>query len=455
MEIPTIAEIWETVGSEFLIFVMTFFVAAIIQVVSKKEVRTVVNSKQCVDVEADTAVPDVRGGRSVDFNIVKPEYAGKRQLGSGVSEKLLEDIMASLRNGTPHFLHIFQLYEELRDGYDCVRDLCRRCRVQPLDFFGLLVHGAVRSGTYEVVTVVLDDMDKAGVVRTVGFFEGLMKVLACQKNFRVALTVYDRMEADGLQPSVVTCSCVVRFAAEVQEFDRAISCFNRLASMTTPSIRAYMTILRVHARKSDWKSSRDVVRHMLDRRAELDSLVLNVAFATGIAADEVSDVHCMIEEVEGLCPGVLDVVSYNTLVKGYAQRSDAKSAVALLNHMQQHGPLPNVITFNTAMDATVRGGCVGSRAPDAWELFQLLRLRGLEADKFTCSILVKGLTKEPTADRVSICLGLVASVDGQLEGKLRRSLYMSLLEAAYSLQDRSVANKVSAQMARFGLGRAR
>ena len=37
------------------------------------------------------------------------------------------------------------------------------------------------------------------------------------------------------------------------------------------------------------KSSRDVVRHMLDRKAELDSLVLNVAFATGIAADQVPD----------------------------------------------------------------------------------------------------------------------------------------------------------------------
>ena len=78
----------------------------------------------------------------------------------------------------------------------------------------------------------------------------------------------------------------MRFKAEVQEFDRAISCFDRLASMTTPSIRAYMTILRVHARRCDWKSSRDVVRHMLDRKAELDSLVLNVAFATGIAADQ-------------------------------------------------------------------------------------------------------------------------------------------------------------------------
>ena len=48
-----------------------------------------------------------------------------------------------------------------------------------------------------------------------------------------------------------------------------------------------MTILRVHARQCDWKSPRDVVRHMLDRKAELDSLVLNVAFATGIAADQV------------------------------------------------------------------------------------------------------------------------------------------------------------------------
>ena len=50
-----------------------------------------------------------------------------------------------------------------------------------------------------------------------------------------------------------------------------------------------MTILGLHARRCDWKSSQDVVRHMLDRKAELDSLVLNVAFATGIAANQVPD----------------------------------------------------------------------------------------------------------------------------------------------------------------------
>ena len=48
--LPAIAEIWEFIGSELLIFVVTFFVAGIIQVVSKKGVRKTVKSKKGVEV---------------------------------------------------------------------------------------------------------------------------------------------------------------------------------------------------------------------------------------------------------------------------------------------------------------------------------------------------------------------------------------------------------------------
>merc|ERR1719284_1549013 len=112
-----------------------------------------------------------------------------------------------------------------------------------------------------------------------------MKLLAGKRQHPLALDVYDRLVADGHEPSAVTCSCLINFAAEVGDQDRAISFFEKLSSISTPSIRACMTVLRVHAKRQDWESSLATLRQMKRRGVDPDSLVLNFALATGVAAD--------------------------------------------------------------------------------------------------------------------------------------------------------------------------
>merc|ERR1740133_150359 len=101
-----------------------------------------------------------------------------------------------------------------------------------------------------------------------------MKQLAGQKHHHFALAMYDRLVGDGLEPSAVTCSCLISFAAEVGEFARAIGFFEKLASMTTPSIRAYMTVLRVHAKQRDWTRTLAIFHNMQKLDVKVDHLVL-------------------------------------------------------------------------------------------------------------------------------------------------------------------------------------
>merc|ERR1719254_148279 len=100
-----------------------------------------------------------------------------------------------------------------------------------------------------------------------------------------------------------------------------------LSSMTTPSIRAYMTVLRVHANRRDWSASLDLYHDMISRGVKPDSLVLNFILATGVAADQLDAAVALIEEAENLSPPIPDVVSYNTIVKGYTQRGDVEGAI--------------------------------------------------------------------------------------------------------------------------------
>merc|ERR1719221_2143846 len=107
--------------------------------------------------------------------------------------------------------------------------------------------------------------------------------------------------------------------------------------MTTPSIRAYMTVLRVHAKRLDWAASLAVFREMRERGVKRDSLVLNFVLATGVSADQVEEAASLVEEVHQDSPSILDVVSYNTVVKSFAKSASKEYVPEVLALLAEVG----------------------------------------------------------------------------------------------------------------------
>jgi pentatricopeptide repeat protein len=265
------------------------------------------------------------------------------------------------------------MYKEMKANgeYKAIKDLARLSRKRPTDVFTMLVQCAGSVGRPELVEVLLDDMTAAQIERPLAFYESTMKMLASKKCYKEAMAVCSRLEADGLEPSPVTLSCLISFAVEIGEADRAIGFFERLAACSMPSIRAYMTIFRVHSRRQDWTKSLALIRDMQNRQAPIDSLVLNIALSTAVAA--ASSTHstavaaCQLDAAKALLTdfatiGLADVVSYNTVLKGLAQQKAAEQALSLLEEMCKTGVKPNSITFNTTIDAAVRS----EQISDAW-----------------------------------------------------------------------------------------
>jgi len=310
---------------------------------------------------------------------------------------------------------------------------------------------AVRAGRHHFVEALLDDMVEQGVPRPLTLYESAMKQLAGQKQYHLALSMYDRLRADGFWPSPVTCSCLIVFAAEVGELQRAVEFFESLSATTTPSIRAYMTVLRVHSKRQDFPSSLATFRDMQKRCSRVDSLALNVVLATGVTADQLQVVEDLVKEADATTPPMADTVSYNTLMKAYAQRGDAQGAAKALASMKARKLKPNAITYNTAMDATIRGG----KPQEAWSILKEMREASIKPDKFTCSIFVKGLANNPTESQVTDALQLLREMDGAVDSSLRSVLYHAIFEAAMHVGSQcsgpELAAKVFGQMRTHGV----
>merc|ERR550532_1053821 len=154
---------------------------------------------------------------------------------------------------------------------------------------------------------------------------------------------------------------------------------------------------------------------MRDRGVKVDTLALNILLATSVATNHIGESEQLLAEVDMPESRVADVVSYNTLIKGHAQNNDFGGAAGVLKKMRENGVQPNSITFNSAMDAAVRG----QEGAAAWHLLESMRRAGIRPDKCTATILVKDLSRDQTPTKLREALRLMQEVSAQCDKSLK------------------------------------
>jgi len=371
--------------------------------------------------------PEIKKGRSLPCIMVSEIMAiGKEQL--------------TLRSAGRAVAIHEKLLGMARDGFGIV-DAALAAGYQPVDYYTTLVCCIMKLGRCQLVHDIVEEMKEQGVTRTIDFYEVAMRQLAGNKQPRLALGVYEQLAADGLKPSPVTYSCLIGFALSINDLKLANQFFERLSALTTPSIRAYMTMLRFHGKRQDWNSSLALFRDMQCRGVDIDSIALNVVLATGITAGEAIIVEDLLSEVEMSTPAIVDVISYNTVIKCFAQEGNVQAAWRLIERIRNRGLQPNAITFNSAIDAAVRSAEVS----EVWRTLLEMRAAGLRPDQYTCSIVVKGLRQALTADHILACLNLLLEADAVCDMPLKVKLYHVVEGAAFDLGDASVLRQVFEQ----------
>jgi pentatricopeptide repeat protein len=312
-------------------------------------------------------------------------------------------------------------------------------------FYQSLIQCACRGGQPELVESILKDMEAIGCPRSIEFYESAMRLLAAKKSFKEALAVHAWLERDGFVASAVTQSCLVSFAAELGQDEKTIHFFENLCKAGPPSLRACMVVLRAHAKRQDWEASVSRFRRMLDLGVEVDGLCLNIVLATGVAAGKVGEAEDFLKEAA--VAQLADTISYNTILKGLAQKGLIDRATKLFETMENQSA-PNLITYNTMIDAAVR-----SRNVDlAWQLYdQMHRTPELQPDKCTCSTLVKALQHRPSRQQVKRVLELVTAVLDQCQKDLAGRLLSGVLYAALRISDLGLALETKAWILDKGL----
>mmetsp|Transcript_11857 Transcript_11857/g.21656 ORF Transcript_11857/g.21656 Transcript_11857/m.21656 type:complete len:852 (-) Transcript_11857:63-2618(-) len=236
---------------------------------------------------------------------------------------------------------------------------------------------------------VLRDMRRWGFKRSTALYGSLIRLFIGAHLSADALWLYGLMNSDGCVPDSAIYLCLFNAAIGCNSAEQALGFFAELRLRGETTVKMHMAVLRIFSANKDWQSAVDLVLNVKERDPPPDVLLLNHVLGLCVSLGAVAPA----EKIVKVYAETVDIVSCNILLKGYVKDGSILSARGLLRRMQESGPEPNLITFNTAMDAEVKAMRRES-SPNLltiWALMDQLESMGLQADRYTCSTLLKGM----------------------------------------------------------------
>merc|ERR1719482_1911779 len=202
-------------------------------------------------------------------------------------------------------------HEQFTRALRLYRDLVKSGRDKEIHdeaFYTALVESSIRVGKADVAEQVIVRMHENGMVPSVQFLQSLLKLFAARTNFDL-------------------------------------------------SGRDVLPLLRLHARKRDYAGAAEDLRDIFRKGWEVEAIVLNTVLAVCVHAPDMLVMEELVRETKEYelkrSVQVLDIVSYNTLIKSAARRGDVHKCFELLDMIQAAQLEADDVTFSTLLDVCI------------------------------------------------------------------------------------------------------
>jgi len=221
-------------------------------------------------------------------------------------------------------------------------------------FYTALVEAAIRVGKADVAEQIIQRMHDNRMLPSVEFLQSVLKLFAARKCFTQCLHVWDLFEP---RPDQVIYSCLSLAAAESGNTELSrdfVTMSQKHFKMTT---RDYIPLFRGLSRKKDYESAVNDLRNVMKSNVEIENIGFNTVLSICVHAPDVTLVETMIAEMRAYenekGVEVVDIVSYNTLMKASAKNRDVSKCFSVLAEIQKMKLEPDDVTFSTLLDICI------------------------------------------------------------------------------------------------------
>jgi pentatricopeptide repeat protein len=167
-----------------------------------------------------------------------------------------------------------------------------------------------------------------------------------------AQKVFDKLTA---QNNVVLWTAMIAGYTQKGCIDEALKLFLLMQRAgVKPNQFTYPTVLRACANLASMEVGKQVHCHIIKTGAASDTFVASTIVDMYIKCGSLADGQRGFDRIPRR-----DIVSWNTMIAGYAQHGYVDQALEIFEQMQQCGMKPNHVTFVAVLCACSHGGLVG------------------------------------------------------------------------------------------------
>jgi pentatricopeptide repeat protein len=223
---------------------------------------------------------------------------------------------------------------------------------------------------------------RANMQMTIALYSALMKVYAYSSMYDKACDIYDMVRADGLEPDPMMYGCLMKFAVECDRTELSQELFRK-----TPQaeIQNYMSLIRSAGRSKDVNRAFEILEDLKKSNISLDIAAYNCVLDVCVICGDMKRAEALCDDMRKISK--LDMITYNTLLKGYCGQGDLQGARKLLREMESLGHKPNDVSFNCMINAAVKAG----NMRDAWDIVASMEKSGIPVDHYTVSTMMKAM----------------------------------------------------------------
>jgi pentatricopeptide repeat protein len=215
-------------------------------------------------------------------------------------------------------------------------------------------------------------------------YSALMKVYSYCNMYNEACDLYEQIRADKLEPDTVMYGCLMKFSAECGRTDLTKELSTKIGGL---DIYHHMSLIRAAGQDKDVSKAFTILGKLQKTEAHIDTAVYNAVLDVCSSVGDMGRARELATQMKR--DNLMDIISYNTLLKGYCMRGDSKSAHQIVVDMEAGGHRPNDVSYNCLINLAASSGDFDT----AWRTIETMEKRQVRIDQYTVSTMMKALKR--------------------------------------------------------------
>jgi pentatricopeptide repeat protein len=280
-----------------------------------------------------------------------------------------------------------------------------------------MLHFCILTSNKEVADALLDRMKPKQVHVLTAFIRFYVESEQCTKACDIfEFHVLPLSSGDGQKRLLLDAR------VERSLMSAALSCgreslVKSLVDTSKPDVAKNIVMIRKCAGSNDLKGVMSIFNSLKESGVELNAIVYNTVLDACVKCRDVKATEDWVKQMKEV--GVLDAVSYNTLMKAHLMQGNLDKARGVMEDMKKSGLQPNRVTYNELLNAVV---IRSSRRSEIWEVVKEMKEAAVAPNQVTCSILLKNLNAKSTETDILLTMDLIESIEEAMDEVLISSI---------------------------------